>query len=516
MAVDSKHPAYVARITDWEQMTHCYAGERTIKSYRTRYLPATEGMRLDGLDKPGPEGGKDAYDAYLTRAVFPDYTKQGIEAMVGIMHREDARIEVPEKMKPLLKKISATGESVWMFLRRMNEWQLLFGRCGILVEAPDGQTVDKALPYLALYAAPRITNWDDGPRIQGRQHLEFVVLDESDDERTGAFDWQFKNRYRVLARAGTIASANQEDQTANTASGTYQVAKVETQDGDLNNAQWVAPSIGGKTLDFIPFIFVNSKDLASTPDDPPLMGLSNLCLAIYRGEADFRQALHMQGQETFVIIGADNDKKTRLGAGARIELPRQGDAKFVGVSADGLGAMESALKEDKALASELTSRLFDSPGTTYQSGEALRIRVSAKTATLRTIAQTSAEALRQALVIMAQWMGLSEEEQNKIVVEPNTDFADTITASRTALELTQAKMMGFPISRQSLHRFAVQQGLTVMSFEEEENAIGDEPPPLPPAQGVGGAAGGILGRSTGGSRVARGVGKPAPSGGADK
>ena len=473
MAIDAKHPAYIARFPDWEQLAHCYAGERAIKERREKYLPPTEGMRIDGMNEG--QDGKNAYDAYLARAVFPDYVRQGVEAMVGIMHREPARIEVPPELEPLLDSLGANGESIQMLLRRLNEWQLLYGRAGLLV-----------------------INWDDGLRIQGKQVLEFVTLDESDYERTGSFEWEFKNRFRICAMSST---------------GVYQVAKVEGADPDVTQADWVTPSIGGRTLDRIPFIFVNTKDLVSSPDDPPLLGLSNTCLAIYRGEADYRQSLHMQGQETFVIIGADDDKKTRLGAGARIELPRDGDAKFVGVSADGLAAMKDAINDDKRLAEELTSRLFDATGTTYQSGEALRIRVSAKTATLRTIALTGAEALKQALIIVAEWVGA---DPSKIVVEPNTDFADTSAASRTALELTQAKILGFPISNRSLHRFAVQHGLTELTFEEEKEAIEEDAPALGAnQQGIGGITGGILGRATGGSRVPRGV-EDAPSDGGDE
>ena len=506
MAVDNKHPAFAARIPDWEQMSHCYAGERAIKEQRTRYLPPSDGMRIDGIDKAGPDGGKDAYDDYLKRAVFPDFVKEGIEAMVGIMHREKARIEVPEKMKPILDKFSANGEDVWMFMRRMNEWQLLWGRAGLLVDVPSGEAVNTALPYCGLYSAPRIINWDDGIRIQGRQRLEFVVLDESDNERTGSFEWEFKNRYRVCAMSDSMigGKADEQDQSAPTAGGVYQTAKVEGPKNDLVDSTFMRPSLGGKTLETIPFIFVNTKDLVSSPDDPPLLGLSNICLAIYRGEADYRQNLHMQGQDTFVIIGADNDPKTRLGAGARVSLPRDGDAKFVGVRSEGLEAQQKCIADDRSHAGELTTRLFDSTGTSYQSGEALRIRVSAKTATLRTIAETGAAAIKQALQIMARWMGVSEAEIEKIVVEPNTDFADTSAASRTSLELAQAAQMGFPLSQKSMHRFAVQQGLTVLTFEQEMEEIGKQEPVIPQA-GIGGQASGVLGKGTGGSRVGRGV-----------
>lgn len=502
MAIDSKHPLYSSRQPDWRQMQHTYSGERQVKAQTTEYLPPTEGMEIDGM-KDGQEGKK-SYDSYLKRAVFPDFVRQGIEAMVGIMHREEARVEVPARLAERLKDIGANGESVQMFLRRMNEYQLLYGRAGILVEAPSGQGPD-AMPYLVLYPATRIINWDDGPRIQGRQALEFVVIDESDYERVGDLEWRLENRWRICAMSGTVGTLREEEQEPNTAGGVYQVAKVETTDAELTADSWITPQIGGRTLNRVPFIFVNTKDMASNPDDPPLLGLSNLCLAIYRGEADYRQCLHMQGQETLVVSGAESDStaagnKTRLGVGAKIELPREGDAKFIGISAGGLSEMKAAITDDKMLAQEMTSRLFDSTGTSYQSGEALKIRVSAKTATLRTVATTSAAALAEALRIMAEWIGANPEE---VLVEPNTDFADTTTASRTALELMQARQVGFPISKKSLHRFAVQQGLSVMTFEDEMAEIdGEEPDVLP--QGAGGAAGGILGRATGGSRVPRG------------
>jgi len=502
MGVDSKHPAYLARVGQWQQMTDCYEGEPAIKCKGQTYLPPTSGQRIDGLG--AGEKGADAFSDYLLRAVFPDYVKQGIEAMVGIMHQEEAIIKVPKKMEPLLKKLGSSGESAQMVLRRLNEYQLKHGRAGILAEVPDGEG-PLALPYVVLYQAPRIINWDDGPLSQGKQSLEFVVIDESDDKRTGGFEWTTQDKWRILATAKTAATLGSFDQSVDTSGGGYRTISVESTSANLSIDQWKTPSIAGITLDRIPFVFVNTKDMNAAPDDAPLYGLSNLCLAIYRGEADLRQALHNQGQDTFVVIGAEIDPtkpETRLGAGARVDIPRDGDAKFVGVSSSGLDAQSKTISEDKAAAGELTSRLFDSAGTSYQSGEALRIRVSAKTATLRTIAMTSAEALREILQAIAVWVG---ENPDEISVEANTDFADTTAASRTLLELTQAKQLGAPLSEESIHRYQMQQGLTQMTYEEEQAAMDKEVPRVPPATELQGQASGGLGEGLGGSRVPRGV-----------
>ena len=90
----------------------------------------------------------------------------------------------------------------------------------------------------------------------------------------------------------------------------------------------------------IPFVFINSKDLSTIPDKPPLDSLARLALAIYRAEADYRQNLFMQGQDTLVRIGStfeqdDENKAVRMGAGARLDMPVNGDAMYIGVSGKG-------------------------------------------------------------------------------------------------------------------------------------------------------------------------------------
>lgn len=501
MSADSTHPLYDAYADKWVKLSDCYAGEDRIKERGTKYLPPTAGMEIDGIG--AGQDGRTAYDAYVKRAVFHDFIRQAVEAMVGVMHREPARIEVPKEMEPLIKNATADGESLQMVLRKINEWQLLYGRAGMLAEAPNG--LADALPHIALYAAPRIINWDDGIRAQGKQRLEFVVFDESNFERQSDFQWEYRNRYRVIAMSDVAASFQQHDQSDPTAAATYQVAVLGPDERDIHGANWVSPMYRGQALDEIPFVFVNTKDMVSSPDDPPLDGLANLALAIYRGEADYRQSLHMQGQETFVIIGAEMDQpgneETRLGNGARLVLPKDGDAKFVGVSAAGLMEQKDAISNDKMQAGEMTSRLFDSTGTSYQSGDALRIRVSAKTATLRSIAGTGAEALAEMLRMIARWIGADE---SKVLVEPNNDFADTTAAGRTLLELVQAKQLGAPLSLESIHRYTVQQGLTVLTYDQEK-ALLDKEEPVDPLAGIGGAAGGVLGASTGGDPVSRGA-----------
>ncbi|MCJ2562705.1 MAG: DUF4055 domain-containing protein, partial [Candidatus Thermoplasmatota archaeon] len=286
MPVSTKHPDYVKKEKDWTLMDDTYEGQRRIKEKTTEDLPATSSMIEDGIAKSTDPGSK-AYAAYLTRAVFHDFVKDAVDGMIGIMHRKPPSIELPEKLRPLMEGVTAEGESIKVLLRRINEAQLKFGRLGLLVEAPTGVGAD-AIPFIAFYSAMRTINWDDGEREMGRQQLELVVLDETEDVRDGRFEWKNQEKYRVLVLD----------------EGKYGVALVTSGQDKGLPTEVTTPSIAGTELADIPFIFINVNDLVPTPDVPPFLGLANLAVSTYRGEADYRQNLFMQGQDTFVVIGA--------------------------------------------------------------------------------------------------------------------------------------------------------------------------------------------------------------------
>lgn len=468
MSVDQRHPLFVQRVLQWEKMYDSHKGEDQIKAKGRTYLPPTRGMEIDGLSAGQP--GYNSFIRYRDRAVYHDFVKNAVEGCLGLMHREPATIEVPPQLEEMLDSMTVDGESAQMLLRKINEYQLIYGRLGLLLEAPDNVPVNEALPFVAVYDPRSIINWDDGRREQGQQDLELVVLDESEFERESRFIWEYETKYRVLIRADSAEIEMSEDQSP-VGEGTYGVATFRDGQTSFDPTMLTFPAIGGNTMERLPFVFVNTNDLVTDPDDPPFLGLANLALAIYRGEADLRQALHNQGQDTLVIIGGKLDKDARIGAGAKIELKENGDAKFIGVDSDGLSEQREVLSQDKAAAGEMTQKLLDRDGGSTQSGEALRVRMGSKTATLSQIAKTGAEGLKSILQMAAEWVGADPEA---VVVEPNLDFADEELTGQNMLQMIQAKDSGFPISEQSLHRIAKKRDLTVLEYEEEKELIDAE------------------------------------------
>lgn len=464
MPYKNRHPAYAEIAPDWEVMRDTYRGERRIKERRTKYLPATRGQELDGMAEGQP--GRISYNGYIGRAVFPDLVATAVSAMLGIMHAKPAKIELPARLEPLRERATVRGESLEILLRRINEAQLVTGRIGLLLDVPTGAP-PKALPYIATYSAESIVNWDDGARDElVQQKLNLVVLDESEYERDPTdFSWSFKQKYRVLA-LGPIGT--------NEPVGQYRSAVFRDGEEAYAEEAFVVPSIGGRTLDFIPFEFINSKDLVSDPDDPPLLGLARLALAIYRSEADYRQALFMQAQDTLVIKGdLDDTKPVRAGAGAAIKLPADGDAKYIGTNSLGIPEMRQAIENDRRAAGEQGGRLLDNLGKEAEAAEALRIRVAARTATLNSVALTAAAGLQEILRKAALWVGADPAE---VIVQPHLEFTDNTIDGRSLVDIMTAKAMGLPLSRRSVHQQMRLRGMTERTFEEELAEIEQEEP----------------------------------------
>lgn len=457
--LESRHPQYSDFVLDWEQLRDTYRGERCVKDRGTRYLPMTSGMIEDGADKSAESLGAKAYRAYKTRAVFPEVVGEAVEAMLGVMHHKPPTIELPAKMEPLREKATTRGESLAMLLRRINEEQLVTGRLGLLLDVPKNNPLAE-LPHVALYKAEHVTNWDEGDEDNGHpDSLNLVVIDERGPKRTSAFEWEEVERYRVLV----LGDVQENEQPGG---GVYSCGVFE-EGSEFDASELLVPSIRGKTLDRIPFVFVNTKDVVPEPDDGPLLGLSNLALAIYRGEADYRQALFMQGQDTLVTIGAtggDDENGRRMGANAEIALPQGGDAKFIGVDSQGLPEMRSALENDYERAESKSKGLIESVGRAAESGEALHVRVAARTASLNQIALTGAFALQELLRMAATWIGANPDE---VIVTPNLDFVDDHLEGSNLVAFLTAKTLGAPWSLQSIHELMQARGLTEKTWEEE-------------------------------------------------
>lgn len=469
------HPLYTEMLKVWTMCRDCEGGARVIKSKREEYLPPTSGMISDGWSAINLDSlGSKVYASFLTRAYYPDVYKDAVETAVGIMHRKSANIKLSPKLKLLEDRASDGGETLQLLLRRINAEQLTTGRLGLMGDirtTKDG----KEEPIVLVYSEKACYNWDDSRRSRANSNLRFVALDESSYELQTSMAWQWEERSRILAlidpETKLIAGYDEDGKIPDNAIYGFATVKDDT---EIAKTEFTPVSVKGQTFNEIAFTFVNSRDLLSTPDEPPLEGLAELSLTIYRGEADYRQNLFMQGQDTLVTIGdsagEDDDKETRTGAGARLSLPINGDAKYIGVNSQGLPEQRQALEADYKRAEKKTSKLMSGTNT-QESGDALRIRAASQTATLPQIAQSGAAGLQYILRKLAVMLGDNPEE---VVVTPNMEFTDQGGNAVDLKSIMEAKLLGAPISIESIHTWSKRSGFTDLDWDAEQKKLAED------------------------------------------
>ncbi len=451
--VSEKHPEYTLQSPDWLLLRECYKGERTVKLAATRYLPLTTSQFLDGAAKSTETPGYHAYISYKLRARFYNFLREAVQTAIGMMHSQPPEINLPDSMKNIK---SSKGESLPKLLRRINTEQLITGRIGLMADMPTKPEVGKDLPYLTTYAAERIINWDDGAVNElVPQILNLVVLDESEEVRQDGFSWKLEQKFRVLS-IGTLKD--------NQSKGIYSQSLHLMNEPSSKTSE--IPSWRGRSLDSIPFVIINACDIVSDVDEPPLMDLANLCMTIYRGDADYRQNLFMQGQDTLVISGGDKDEEdpVRTGAGARIDLPLTGKADYIGVTSNGLSEQRESQEHMESQAGSMGAQTMDTTSRERESGDSLRIRIAARTADLNQIADTGAEGLEQVLKNVAKWIG---EDPDQVEVKPNKEFGEMPLTGQSMVEMATARTLGFPLSAKSMHSLASKRRMTILTYDEE-------------------------------------------------
>ena len=461
MATISTHPLYDAHIEDWMLMRDCYKGEKQVKSKSETYLPPTGGHILDGMT--GNSEGRVAYNSYKQRAVYHNYVHDAVESYIGLLHYKPTQIKLPPEMEFMRKSATINGDNLDHLLRRMHAHQFVTGRIGLLL---DIDSSGSGLPYIAMYDAEHIVNWDEGNDNVGLNALNLVVLDETNYVREGV-SWVQEERYRFLSLGDF--NSNEEDKR----NAEYSQSLLSYGLATPTQEAFVTPQFRGQTLNEIPFVFANTKDILATPDTPPLLGLANLCLAIYRAEADYRHTLYMQGQDTLVVIGGthNQDEATRVGAGAKLDVDMGGDAKFIGVSSSGLTEMRHSLENDKTAAVTKAGQLMNS-NSKQESGDALKTRMAAQTANLNQVAVTAAYALEELLKKCARWMNLDDSQ---VQIIPNLQFADKNMSGQDFAQLITAKQTGLlPISDAALHEILRSQNMTQMTYKEERAQMDKE------------------------------------------
>lgn len=478
------HPDFLRWSGDWMKLNDLVdGGSTTVKEAGSKYLPPTSGQ-VAAWSKPIPGmaaaedlgngryvwssgtnakccgQGAYAYWLYNYRAVFYEYPSATVHQMIGRLMREPVTATLPTKLQPMVTKATSSGESLASLVEVIYQEQCKYSRCGILADFPRTETTNP--PYLCVYGALRVLNWSCKKDAEGKETLSSVVLDDSQYVRTEKMI-EYHEIIRVLA---LDMKGDYFVQTFDL-SGT-DPAEIEALSIFVPGPDAIYPTYGGKKSTAIPFVFVNATNTNPDPQLPILNNVAEMSLAIFRGEADYRQALFMQGQATptFSGVSSEEAKSFLLGAnGGCASQNKDFKALYMEVSGAGLQEMrESQSRLHEKVYAEGMKLINAGKG---ESGDALQERTDSQTMPLHSIATTCEEALTKLFTILFEWAGTAEEFE----IKTNKEFVSGTGDPDGMFKMITAYNSGAPMTLKDVFRYGVKSGLIESSWEEVEEDL---------------------------------------------
>jgi len=430
---------------DYVQWTRCrdvVAGSDQVKSKGVLYLPLLSQQSV-----------KD-YNSYVMRANFYNATARTVSAMVGMIFRKPATIQVSDNVTNLLKNVDMAGTTFDVFSRKTVNEVIEVGRIGILIDYPQSQTNDDApltvanvqkmglRPSMQTYTAENILNWDF-TTLNNETVLSKVVLQEfvtiAEDQWTN----KQKAQYRVL---------DLDNQNI------YRVRifQIDDKDGkDIQIGSDLYPVMNGQNLNYIPFMFICPDGTNADFDEPPILDLVDVNLSHYRTSADYEHGCHFTALPMLWVAGMNplNEDGTPaqiyLGSQSALVLSNP-DAKagYIEFTGGGLSTLESNMDRKEGMMATLGAKMLAEEKKAPETAFTTAMSKVGENSILSSISLAVSLGLEKCLTWFSMWADATTNEAD-INYELNRDFlpvaidGPTLTAYVQALQanaLTQEEL----------------------------------------------------------------------------
>lgn len=436
--IETKHPLYNKRASQWEIVRDCVEGSDAVKAKRQQYLP-----------RPCSNNALEAemrYNAFLSRAVFVNFTGQTLEGVHGMVMRRTPTIDADDLFKAsgYLDNVDGKGTSLYQFISDAlyDSMQTCFG--GVLVDMPvarDGMTKAEAeaegiRPYLRYYKAEDIINWRFREDNIGEYSL--VVLKEHINVAKDPFSYEDGTRYRVLA----LSDSNEYFQILVT-------KNVSKHGKDEYSYEVININVNNEPLDYIPFVSMPYRE----PEKPMLLDLAVTNIGHFQKSADYEYGVHMTTLPTGYVTGHKDpydpdDPESRpeeLVLGDDIFLMFEEAEAKVGTLAfagEGLSHSENAIKQAEAQMTVMGSRIMSPDKNMSETAESAYVHRAGENAKLATFARNVASRFSTAITWMSQWSGFDGPVKVSLNIDYETMGLDPNVVNSLANLSSQGK---FPL-----------------------------------------------------------------------
>ncbi len=427
------------------RISDCYEGQDQLMRNVHNYFACPVGLHADELANSGAHDKSvefmkhriavgstygTAPKAYYSNAIFPSLVSYTINGFMSLITEHDPLVELPEQMEFLYEQSDEVDTEDKAFSKslqnQINVEVLKSGRCPILLDPQDSQN---GKPIFIVYSATSVKNWVTSNDEENRGKLLEVMIEEN----IANPDYSFLNtgENRTKTRYLHLYIKN----------GVYTVSTY-TQNGEDDYEEVITtPSVRGKTLNYIPFVFIGSEDNTPSIDIPPLSGIAVNQVKYGQLEALLSHSENHSGAPTFVVSGVDTDSMPKVtGAGVGIALPDYtSKAYYTTTDTSFMASIRERQLECLAQAQDQGANLLGSSKNTSESGEALRLRQAASTATLKSIIGNIGKGIEQLLKMTADWMGLPSSE---VSYTPNQEFSTFALTANEQIAMVQSWQSG--------------------------------------------------------------------------
>lgn len=420
MPYNDKSPEYNFYSPFWQKQREAVAGQEAILKAGEKYLP-----RL--TDQSDAE-----YKAYKERGLYINAPGQTVSSLVGLVFRKSPVVDLPTNIAEWEDDITAAGIGVEAAARLSLTELLTTGIIGWLIDLPSTSTAGKTVaqvradgyrPYVKFYPAESIINFKTDT-IKGQKILTLLVLTEKYLDPIDEFDTKnYKTRYRIF----TLDEG---------------ICKYRVYDGDGIITEDDFIKVNGSTIDYIPFVMVNSEGESNSFTTPPLNDLVNITLSHYKLYTDYRHGMHYTALPTPVIAGYDDDegkKPLTIGPAKAIVSDNENlKAWYLEFTGQGLATSEVELKNLRDSQAIFGVRLLRESTKGVEAAETAQINRAGETSNVASWAGIVADTLTRVLEIMAEWSNVNGD----ILVELNKDYTPVAMSAQELTAFVNAWSVG--------------------------------------------------------------------------
>jgi len=391
------HPDFAQHWPIWRTLRDCYAGEPQIKAAGQTYLRKLSAHK------------DSEYEGFLSRAYFYNAVRRTHDGLMSSLFRKPPEFTLPPAAQGLdLGDVTLDGQTIFQFTKTLASEVTLMGRYGILVDLPntDGDlSADYDRPYLSGYNAESIYCWREVLH-RGRRIVDRVILRESESTLT-----EYGVAYRPIVR---VLRLDADPDDAATLLYSQEIIRPADDPAQPPAVTSVPVTIRGRRLNYIPFVFVNSKSLLPAVSSPPLMDVATINISHYQSTALLEHGRFYAGMPTYVIAAGsdspdppDSSAPLAVGPSSVWELEKDAKAWILEFNGHGLSFLENAVDAKQLQMQSLGGKLISSQRKAAAlSTEAYALMEAGDEATLLDVAENCEAGVARALTILADFQGI--------------------------------------------------------------------------------------------------------------